>query len=161
MLIMTSSTPNIQIYRVFIKASIETVWQAIVDGKITQRYGYQGADEFDLRPGGTYRSLANAEMQAAGMPEVVVSGEVIEVEPPVKLVQTWNAAWNADGPTRLTWELAEGPDGVTAVTVTHDVTGAPETASMIGGQIEGAGGGWPMVLSDMKTLLETGRSMHG
>lgn len=157
---MTTPANQVQVYRVFIKAPAQAVWEAITDGKLTQQYGYHGIDEFDLKPGGSYRSMANAEMQAAGMPEVVVSGEVLEVDPPHKLVQTWNAGWNADGPTRLTWELAEGPDGVTALTVTHDLTGAADTAAMVAGQVQDAGGGWAMVLSDMKTLIETGAGMY-
>jgi uncharacterized protein YndB with AHSA1/START domain len=158
---MTTPTQNVQVYRVFIKAPVQAVWDAITNGKMTEQYGYRCADEFDLRPGGTYRSMANAEMQASGMPEVAVSGEVIEVDAPNRLVQTWNAGWNADGPTVLTWELAERPNGVTEVTVTHDLTGAPETATMVAGEVENAGGGWAMVLSDMKTLLETGAAMGG
>jgi uncharacterized protein YndB with AHSA1/START domain len=97
------------------------------------------------------------------MPEVTVDGEVVEVDPPRKLVQTWRAGWNEDGYTRLTYEINERPDGVSSLTVTHELDGARATAAMVGGLDEdtGAGGGWAEVLSDLKTLLETGRPLAG
>jgi hypothetical protein len=62
--------------------------------------------------------------------------------------------------TTLTYEIEEVGGGVCRLTVVHDVTDAPIHAGSISGeQLEGAGGGWPFVLSDLKSLLETGRSM--
>ena len=65
--------------------------------------------------------------------------------------------------TRLTWEIDEAGDGVTKLTVTHELDGAPRTATMVAGSFEGegGGGGWSWILSDMKTLLETGQSFTG
>ena len=100
-----------------------------------------------------------------GMPEVVVDGEVIEADPPRKLVQTWRFLWDeeikAEGPTRVTFDIEEGEAGVCRLTVTHELENAPRTAAQLAGEIEGAGGGWPFVLSDLKTLLETGESLPG
>jgi uncharacterized protein YndB with AHSA1/START domain len=160
---MTTTTVTTQVYRVYIKATAQAIWDAITKPEWTERYGYGGRVEFDLRPGGAFRSIANEEMQAAGMPEVTVDGEVIDVDPPRKLVQTWRAGWNEDGFTRLTYEITERPDGVSSLTVTHELDGAPETAAMVGGLDEdkGAGGGWAEVLSDLKTLLETGKPLAG
>ena len=93
------------------------------------------------------------------MPECLVDGEVIESDPPNRLVQTWRAAWTNDPPTRLTYDISAKANGVTCLTITHDLDGAPDTAAMVGGTVEGAGGGWAEVLSDLKTLLETGRSL--
>ena len=61
--------------------------------------------------------------------------------------------------TRLTWEIEEGKGGVTKLTVIHDLEGAPKLAMLVSGGMEegGAGGGWSWVLSDLKTLLETGK----
>ena len=67
-----------QVYRVYIKATPEAIWDAITKPEWTQKYGYRGIAEYDLRPGGRYRALAPEEMQSMGMPEVVVDGEVIE-----------------------------------------------------------------------------------
>jgi hypothetical protein len=66
----------------------------------------------------------------------------------------------AEGFTRLTYEIEEGQGGVTKLTVIHDLEGAPRLALLVGGAMEaqGAGGGWSWVLSDLKTLLETGES---
>ena len=63
------------------------------------------------------------------------------------------------GFTRLTWEIEEGKGGVTRLTVIHDLEGAPKLATLVSGAMEdqGAGGGWSWVLSDLKTLLETGK----
>jgi hypothetical protein len=69
----------------------------------------------------------------------------------------------AEGFTRLTYEIEEGRGGVTKLTVVHDLEGAPRLAVLLAGEreAEGAGGGWSWVLSDLKTLLETGRPLVG
>ena len=72
-------------------------------------------------------------MRSMGAPEVAVDGEVIEVDPPHKLVQTggwsWTTRWRAEGFTRLTYEIAEGKGGVTKLTVIHELEGAPKLAA--------------------------------
>ena len=96
---------------------------------------------------------------------MVVDGEVIEVDPPHKLVQTWRMLMDedmaAEGFTRLTYEIAEAKGGVSKLTVIHELEGAPKLALLLSGGMEemGAGGGWSWVLSDLKTLLETGGSL--
>jgi uncharacterized protein YndB with AHSA1/START domain len=96
------------------------------------------------------------------VPDVMVDGEVIEVDPPRRLVQTFrmlmDEATTAEGFTRLTWEIDELPGGVSKLTVVHELEGKPQLAALSGGEreSEGAGGGWSWVLSDLKTLLETG-----
>jgi uncharacterized protein YndB with AHSA1/START domain len=154
-------TNTVQLYRIYIKASPQMIWDAITKPEFTERYGYGGRVEYDLRPGGSYRSIASAEMQEAGMPEVVVDGEVIEADPPHRLVQTWRAGWETEPATRLTYVIKEGTSGVCCLTITHDLEGAPKTAAMVGGTVDGAGGGWAEVLSDLKTLLETGKPLNG
>jgi Activator of Hsp90 ATPase homolog 1-like protein len=69
----------------------------------------------------------------------------------------------AEGFTRLTYELEPAEGGVTRLTLTHDLEGAPRLAAMVGGELEdrGAGGGWAWVLSDLKSLLETGQRLSG
>jgi uncharacterized protein YndB with AHSA1/START domain len=106
-------------------------------------------------------------MRQLGAPELMVDGEIVELDPPNRLVQTWrmlmDPAAAAEGFTRLTYEIEEQKDGVTRLTVVHDVSGAPMIGSLIAGdfQAEGAGGGWSWVLSDLKSLLETGSRMAG
>ena len=79
-----------QVHRIFIKATPEKVWQAITTPEMSRLYGYLSPVEYDLRPGGRYVSRASEEMQQLGMPEVVVTGEVLECDPPRRLVQTWD-----------------------------------------------------------------------
>lgn len=151
------------VYRVYIKATPEAIWDAITKPEWTQRYGYRSVAEYDLRPGGTYRGLATPEFQGMGMPETVVDGEVLEVDPHRRLVHTWRFLWNdevkAEGPTRVTFDIEPGGNGITSLTVTHELENAPVTTAQVTGAVENAGGGWAYVLSDLKTLLETGSSL--
>lgn len=159
----TETKVTTQVHRVYIKATPEAIWAAITKPEWTQKYGYQGSAEFDLRPGGAYRALAPAEMQAMGMPEVLVDGEVIEADPPRKLVHTWRALWDenvAAEATRLTYDIEEDDEGYTRLTVTHELEGAPFTAGSVAvgpARLHEGGGGWPWILSSLKTLLETGK----
>jgi uncharacterized protein YndB with AHSA1/START domain len=165
---MTTITETTQVYRVYIKATPEAIWDAITKPEWTQRYGYGGSAEFDLRPGGTYRHLTTEEMRAMGAGDVAIDGEVIESDPPRKLVQTWRMVMDpeaaAEGFTRLTYEIGEANDGVTKLTVIHDLAGAPRLALMVSGDMEdaggGGGGGWSWILSDLKTVLETGQRLN-
>ena len=167
----TETAVTTQVYQVYIKATPQAIWDAITKPEWTERYGYGGRVEFDLRPGGAYRAFATEAMKKAGAemgfptPDIIVDGEVVEADPPRKLVQTWRMVMDndmaAEGFTRLTWEIQEGKGGVTKLTVVHDLEGAPMLAVMVSGgrEAEGAGGGWSWVLSDLKTLLETGKSL--
>jgi uncharacterized protein YndB with AHSA1/START domain len=167
---MTTTTETgvtTQVYRVYIKATPQAVWDAITDPAWTERYGYGGRAEYapDVRPGATYRGLTSPDMRAVGAPEVGVDGEVLEAEPPHRLVQTWRMLMDEDmtaqGFTRLTYEIEAGQAGVTKLTLIHELQGAPKLALLMSGGMEdmGAGGGWSWVLSDLKSLLETGASL--
>ena len=154
-----------QIYRVFIKATPQAIWDAITKPEWTQRWGYGLRDEYELRKGGAYRGHANEGMIAMGMSGVIVDGEVIESDPPKKLVVAWRMAIDpsmaAEGFTRLTYEIEEGKGGVTRLSVIHDLAGTPGHAAMVAGEEQGpgAGGGWTWILSDLKSLLESGTGM--
>jgi len=167
----TDTLTTTQVYRVYIKATPQAIWDAITKPEWTQRYGYTNIADYDLRPGGAYRSYPSEAMKRGGeamgipIPDVVVDGEVIEVDPPHRLVQTWRMLMDPDsapeGFTRITFEISEGKGGVSKLTVIHELQGAPQLQVLMSGGMEdsGAGGGWSWVLSDLKTLLETGRSM--
>jgi uncharacterized protein YndB with AHSA1/START domain len=165
---MTNATQDLtttQVYRVYIKATPQAIWDAITKPEWTERYGYGGRGVFDLRPGGRYTGYTSEQMRAIGAPEVGVEGEVIEADPPRRLVQTWHLVMDdeisAEPHTRLTYEIQEGDGGVCKLTVTHDLEDAPKHARILSGQMahEGAGGGWQFVLSDLKSLLETGEPL--
>ncbi len=154
-----------QVYRIFIRATPQAIWDAITKPEWTQKWGYGLADEYDLRPGGQYRGMASESMKQFGMSGVIVDGEVIESDPPNKLVVTWRMAINpelkAEGFTRLTYEIAPGRDGVSRLSVIHDCTERPGHAAMIAGATQGPGAnaGWLWILSDLKSALERGKRM--
>ena len=164
---MTTATAigTTQVYRVYIKATPEAIWDAITKPEWTERYGYCGRADYDLRPGGAYKGFSTAAMRSVGAPDVAVDGEVIESDPPHRLVQTWrmvmDEAMAAQGFTRVTYEIEERKNGVTRLTLTHELEDAPVLAVLMSGGMEdeGAGGGWNWVLSGLKTLLETGQSL--
>src|SRR4029450_7501674 len=92
----TETAVTTQVYRVYIKATPEAIWDAITQSEGAERYGDSGRGGYDLRPGGAYRAFstdemkqARAEMGGGPVPDVIVDGEVLESDPPRKLVQTW------------------------------------------------------------------------
>ena len=145
----TDSKPRL-VYQIVIKAPQERVWAAITTPEFTSRYYYDSTLKTDLTVGSPF---------TYHMPDSspIVEGEVMASEPPHRLVHTYHSLWppmNEDAPTRVTWELESMPGGVTKVTVVHeDFQG--QTATYQGLQ----GGGWAWILSNMKTLLETGEPM--
>ena len=100
-------------------------------------------------------------MRMRGASDVIIDGEVIAVDRPHRLVQTWHVLFDdqaaAETDTRLTWQIEENDGGVTAVTVHHELDGAPRTADLVAGGT--AAGPLDLVLSDVKSLLETGRPL--
>ena len=166
----TATTVTTQVYRVYIKATPEAIWEAIVKPEWTEKYGYGGLAEYDLRPGGTAIQRPGAAMRAfPGIPDIIVDGEVIEADPPRRLVQTFRLLMDpeiaAEGFTRLTYEIETIQGGASRLTVTHDLERAPRLALVVSGGLEdrgeGGGGGWAWVLSDLKSLLETGSPLAG
>jgi uncharacterized protein YndB with AHSA1/START domain len=168
---ITEQKQTTQVYRVFIKATAQAVWDAITKPEWTERYGYGGAAEYQLKKGGTYRHLPSAEMVKAGkehgfpVPDVIVDGEVLEADPPKRLVHTWHFMMAPeladDAVGTLTYELEEQQSGVTRLTLIHELEGAPATATMVSSDADpdSGGGGWAWVLSDLKSLLETGKRL--
>ena len=160
----TKTRVTTQVYEIYIKAQPQAIWDAITTPEWTAKYGYRGAVECDLRPGGAYRAHATADMVSMGLPDVVIDGEVIETDPPRKLVHTYrflfSDAMKAEGFTRVTWEIEKAASGFSRLTVTHEVEGAPIMAGMVSSKFSELGtGGWSWILSDMKSLLETGATL--
>lgn len=151
-----------QVFGIYIDAPATKVWEALTSSDYTNKYGYGGDVEIDLRPGGAYRNLTTEAMKQWGMGDVATNGTVVEVDPPHKLVLDWVPVWHQDEPaSRITWEIVEGSSGLTRVTLTHECPQSPKTAADVAGTngAEDGGGGWPWVLSSLKTLLETGEPM--
>jgi uncharacterized protein YndB with AHSA1/START domain len=146
----TTVAQTTQVYQVFIKATAEQIWDAITKPEFTQQYFY-GA-RISVVPD-HYRSLG---------PDDAVWGEsgVEEFDPPHRLVHGWRSLYDpemaAEEESRVTWEIEPREDGTCLLTVVHDrLEGAPKTAASVSGQ------GWTMVLSGLKTLLETGKPLQG
>lgn len=162
---MTQTSAAPMLYRIVIAASAQAIWDAITQPEWTEKYGYGGRVDYALTAGGRFAHRAGADMKAMGMPEEMIVGQVIESSPARKLVQTWHplfdAVSSAEPPTRLTWEITEHKSDLCTLSINHDVTGAPMVAAMVpgGGNPSQGGGGWPWVLSDLKSLLETGKRM--
>jgi uncharacterized protein YndB with AHSA1/START domain len=153
-----------QVFEIYINATAETVWDAVTNPEWNAKYGYRGAQTYDMRPGGQYRAYANPEMRSMGLPEVIIDGEVLECAPPHKLVQTYRWLFNeetkAEGFTRITWEIETTELGFTRLTVTHELEGAPGMAAATKSKFNTrGGGGWNWILSDLKSLLETGKTL--
>ena len=127
----TDSAVITNVYRVFIESTPERVWEAITDPEWNDKYGYRARSSYELRPGGTYIVDVTPEMAAHGAPDVIIDGEVLECDPPSRLVQTWHAYFDpataAEPPTRLTWELRDLGNGTTELTLTHELENAPVT----------------------------------
>jgi uncharacterized protein YndB with AHSA1/START domain len=165
MMTTAATTETVQVHKAYIKATPQAIWDALTKPEWTVKYGYAPLVEYELRAGGKFRAHPNEGMKAVGMPDVIIDGEVIEASAPQRLVQTWRLLMDpevaAEGFTRLMYEIEEVRGGVSKLTVTHDVTGAPKLRAMFAGEgeLSGAGGGWTEVLSGLKTLLETGAQL--
>lgn len=159
---MTDATPKV--FEIYIRAPAQAVWDAITSPDWNGRYGYKAPSEYDLKPGGAFVARSNAQMRAYGMAEVIIDGEVLEVDAPHRLVQTYRFLFSpettAEGFNRLTWEVVPTSQDFVRVTLTHDLNASPVTAGMVTSKFsDQGGGGWNWILSDMKSLLETGTNL--
>jgi uncharacterized protein YndB with AHSA1/START domain/DNA-binding transcriptional ArsR family regulator len=137
------------VYEIYIRATPERIWQAITDPALVQRYYFNSVIESDFRPG------SPVIYKQANTGRLDIEGEIVEADPPRKLVHTMAVRWDPDvndEPTRVTWEIT--PMGEACLlSVTHDgFTSQTETYRQ-------TKGGWPMILSGLKTLLETGEPL--
>jgi uncharacterized protein YndB with AHSA1/START domain/DNA-binding transcriptional ArsR family regulator len=135
------------VFEIYIKTTPERLWEAITDPKLRSKYSFGVETHSDWTPGSSY---------TAAVPGVIdiAAGENLEVDPPRRLVQSFNALWSDDvkaaGTSRVTWEIHPVGDSC-QLTVIHDQL--PEGAN------PELYGGWPMILSGLKTLLETGETL--
>jgi len=140
----TAPVTDTAVFEIYIKTTPERIWEAITDPEQRARFSFGVQTHSDWAPGSTYR---------AGVPGVVeiAEGENVVVEPPRLLVQTFRALWSDDvkaqGTTRVTWEIEAVGDSC-RLTVVHDHLPESANAELYGG--------WPMILSGLKTHLETG-----
>ncbi len=134
-----------KVFEIYIKTTPERLWEAITDTELRQKYNFGVGVESDWTPGSSYDSVH----PQAGI--AIAAGENLEVEPPRRLVQSFTALWSdevkAEGTSRVTWEI-EPVGSSCRLTVTHDQLREGANSELYGG--------WPMILSGLKTLLESG-----
>ena len=137
-----------KIFEIYIRTTPERLWEAITDPAIRANYQFGASIESDWTTGSGYR-LGHP---AAGRP--LAEGENLVVEPPHRLVQTMRALWGPDaeraGTSRVTWKIEPVGDSC-RLTVVHDQLSPDAPAELYGG--------WPMILSGLKTWLETGETL--
>jgi uncharacterized protein YndB with AHSA1/START domain len=139
-----------KVFEIYIKTTPERLWEAITNPEMRQKYTFGVRVESDWRPGSRYEGSAGSGTVSPSMK--IMEGENLEVDPPRRLVQSFRALWSDDvkreGTSRVTWEIERVGDSC-RLTVTHDQLREGANGELYGG--------WPMILSGLKTLLETGQ----
>jgi uncharacterized protein YndB with AHSA1/START domain len=137
-----------KVFEIYIKTTPERLWEAITSPELRRRYTFGVGVESDWTPGSSYEAVH----PQAGI--VICAGENLEVEPPRRLVQSFQAKWSEDvaseGTSRVTWEIEPVGDSCRLLVV-HD--------QLREGANDEIYGGWPMILSGLKTLMETGEDL--
>ncbi len=135
----------VKVFEIYIKTTPERLWEAITNPELRAKYNFGAAIVSDWKPGSKY------QMGARDGSVLLGEGELLEVDPPRRLVQTMVALWSDEvkneGPSRITWEIEPVGDSC-RLTVIHDQLREGANNQLYGG--------WPMLLSGLKTLLETG-----
>jgi uncharacterized protein YndB with AHSA1/START domain len=140
--------PMEKVFEIYIKTTPERLWEAITDPELRKQYTFGVATVSDWTPGSHYEAVHTMSRTP------IADGENLEVDPPRRLVQSFNALWSddvkAEGTSRVTWEIEPIGDSCRLV-VTHD--------QLREGGNDEIYGGWPQILSGLKTLLETGETL--
>ncbi len=138
------------VYVTYIRTTPEKLWQALTEPEFTRRYWCATWQECDWKPGASWR---------VRIPDgrVIDSGEILEIDPPRRLVLSWRHEFNpelrGEGYSRLTYELEKQGDSV-KLTVLHEID-RPGSKFL-----EAVSSGWPLILASLKSLLETGESLE-
>ena len=134
-----------KIYEIYIRTTPERLWEAITNPDIRSKYNFGAGVVSDWKVGSAY------SMGAIDKGFELGEGTILEVDPPHKLVHTMTALWGddvkAEGESRITWEIVQVEDSCQLI-VTHD--------QLREGANDQLFGGWPMILSGLKTWLESG-----
>jgi len=143
---MTDTATTKFVYVTFIRTTPDQLWSALTEPEFIKQYWFGMHIESDWKPGSPWE-LAFTDGRVADF------GEIIEFDPPKRLVLKWHNEWNpemkAEGYGRCTMEL-EPLDGAVKLSITHEMA-RPQSKF-----IQAVSGGWPRILSNLKSLLETG-----
>lgn len=134
------------LYVTYIRSTKEKVWDALINPQVTELY-WRHHNVSDWKPGSDWN-----HQRCDGSKAIDITGKVIETSPPNRLVISWADPSDTSQLSRVTFEI-EPLDGEVKLTVTHDEL---EPGSNM---LRGISRGWPMVLSSLKTLLETGKAI--
>ncbi|MGH9276987.1 MAG: SRPBCC family protein, partial [Acidimicrobiales bacterium] len=141
-------TPMEKVFEIYIRTTPERLWEAITDDDIRSKYQFGVRVRSDWTPGSRF------EMSHGNADGLLGEGENLEVDPPRRLVQSMRALWSdeakGEGLSRVTWDIEPVGDSC-RLTVTHD--------QLREGASNEVYGGWPMILSGLKTWLETGERL--
>ena len=139
-------SPMEKVFEIYIRTTPERLWEAIIDPEIRSKYNFGvGMVLSELKPGSHF------EMSSPQAQGLLGEGEILEVDPPRRLVHSMVALLSdevkSEGTSRVTWEIEPIGDSC-RLTLTHDQLREGANTQIYGG--------WPMVLSGLKTWLETG-----
>lgn len=139
------------VYSIYIGATAEKVWEALTSAEFSRHYFYGMAVEVEPRVGGAF---------VVRLPDggVHISGDVVEHDPPRRLTMTWDVNWpglkDALGSTLVTYEIERAGEGTVRLTLTQSQDRVLDDDILSGGRT-----GWPAILSNIKSVLETGKAL--
>jgi uncharacterized protein YndB with AHSA1/START domain len=137
------------IYVTYIRTSQQKLWDALLKPEFQRLYWFGAHHESEWKKGAAWKIVFQDG-------RIADSGEVLEIDPPNRLVLKWRNEWNpeikAEGYSRCEFNLEPAGDTI-KLTVTHSMEGAGTKF------IQGVSGGWPKILSSLKSLLETGNAL--
>ncbi|SEB00719.1 ArsR/SmtB family transcription factor [Paraburkholderia sartisoli] len=144
-----------KVFEIYIKTTPERLWEAITSKAMRAKYTFGLQISSDWTPGSRYEGVSGGQPAAGSAAHsAILEGENLEIDPPRRLVQSFRALWSDDvkseGTSRVTWEIQQVADSC-RLTVTHDQLRDEANPELYGG--------WPMILSGLKTLLETGETL--
>jgi uncharacterized protein YndB with AHSA1/START domain len=143
---VSSSDTSRFVYVIYIRTTPERLWEALTQPEFTRQYWYGMHQDCDWTPGSPWR-LVFADGRVAD------AGDIVEADPPRRVVIRWRNEFRPElkreGDSRCTIEL-EPLEGVVRLTITHGID-VPDSKL-----VEAVSGGWPKILSNLKSLLETG-----
>lgn len=137
------------VYVIHIRTSAEKLWDALTKPELTKLWWCETWQDCDWKPGAEWKAMAPDG-------RIADSGEILEIDPPNRLVLTWQNQFLSDlkpeGHSKLTYEIEAAGEGV-KLTLTHEM--ARDKSKLI----EAVSQGWPSLLSSLKSMLETGKPL--
>ena len=134
------------VYVIFIRTTPEKLWEALTEPQFIRQYWFSFTIESGWKKGSPWKMVSSEGT-------LTDAGEILEIDPPRRMVIRWQHEWKpelkAEGPSRCTIEL-EPVGNAVKLTITHEID-RPDSKL-----VTAVAGGWPQILSNLKSLLETG-----